>query len=201
MHGFISFEGIDGSGKTTQSKMLHQALHGDGYNAIWTREIGGTPVAESLRNIILHDDSLSARTELLMLMAARSEHIEKVIMPALELGQVVICDRFIESTAAYQGQELGIESIYQQHKQMFDNMLPQLTFFIDIDPKLAANRAEQRGEITKFELKKLQFSQKLRTIFLELANKYSQRIHIIDGNRTMDDIHAEVLSWVQDKLQ
>lgn len=195
MRGFISFEGIDGSGKTTQSKMLHQALISQGMEVIWTREIGGTDVAEALRDIILHDDSLSARTELLMLMAARSEHVEKVIMPALDSGKMVICDRFTESTAAYQGGALGVDLIYSQHQVMFGDIIPALTFFIDIDPELAASRAEERGDITKFERKKIEFSQNLRATFLELASKYPERIKVIDGNNSIDEIHQSILSF------
>lgn len=196
MQNFISFEGIDGSGKTTQSRMLCEALIKNGHKALWTREIGGTQVAESLREIILHDDSLSARTELLMLMAARSEHIEKVIAPALEAGQLVICDRFIESTAAYQGQALGVDFVYAQHEMMFPAFLPQLTFFIDIDPQLAADRANERGDITKFERREIEFSQKLRDIFLSIAEQYPERIKVIDGNRELQQIHQDIYNII-----
>ena len=196
MQNFISFEGIDGSGKTTQSRMLCEALIKNGHKALWTREIGGTQVAESLREIILHDDSLSARTELLMLMAARSEHIEKVIAPALEAGQLVICDRFIESTAAYQGQALGVDFVYAQHEMMFPAFLPQLTFFIDIDPQLAADRANERGDITKFERRKIEFSQKLRDVFLSIAEQYPERIKVIDGNRELQQIHQDIYNII-----
>jgi dTMP kinase len=131
MSKFITFEGGEGSGKTTQSKLLFEYLKSQNIKCIWTREIGGTEIAEKIRDIILHNE-IHIMTELLLVMAARKEHIENVILPALLGGVTVVCDRFIDSTLCYQGQSLGIAKVLGLHKEVFGDFFPDLTFFIDV---------------------------------------------------------------------
>lgn len=194
---FISFEGIDGSGKTTQSKKLANVLSGMGRDVVWTREIGGTVFAEKVRDIMLHDDQLSSETELMLVMAARSDHLEKLITPALTAKKMVICDRFIDSTVVYQGQALGSDIVFETHINLFGSAtFPTLTFFIDIPPEIAIDRTEQRGDNSKFERKDISFFHEARRQFLWLSSEHFERIIVIDGNRSEDEIHAEILKIV-----
>ncbi|MGC0372478.1 MAG: hypothetical protein DGJ47_001192, partial [Rickettsiaceae bacterium] len=153
MAKFITFEGGEGCGKSTQSKMLVDALKNKGLDVLHTREIGGTPLAEKIRDLIMQEDFLS-KSELFLIMAARCEHLNNVIIPALKKGIWVICDRFIDSTAAYQtiNSDLTKGDIYNLHQIMAPSstqILPDLTFFLDISPKEGMKRALSRGVVNK----------------------------------------------------
>lgn len=184
---FITFEGGEGSGKTTQSMLLHEHLITQGAGCLWTREIGGTPSAELIRKILLHEELLDV-TEILLVMAARFEHVEKVIKPALETGTTVICDRFLDSTMSYQDADLALKL----HKEIFDSFMPDITFFIDLKPGVALSRARSRGDGNKFEEKDIDFHQRVYDNFKELAERFKDRIIVIDGSGTKEDIHAKV---------
>jgi dTMP kinase len=186
---FITFEGIDGSGKSTQAKALVAALEAVGKPCIWTREPGGSTGAEAIRKLLVEGDPdrWSAETELLLFNAARRDHLEKTIAPALARGAVVVCDRFVDSTRVYQGVARGDlrELVDLMHKTMIKREA-DLTFIIDIDPEVSLNRglARKSGE-DRFEDMGLDFQKRLRAGFLDLAVQYPDRCHIIDGAQTV----------------
>ena len=210
---FITLEGGEGSGKTTQINTLAQTLENQGYEVILTREPGGTPEAESIRNLLVQRDggNWNAMAEVLMLFAARAMHIERLIKPALENGAVVICDRFTDSTIAYQGygRGLDIDKIKQIEQLSIDKFVPDITFILDIDVPTGLERAGHRlsqddkaGETEdRFERMDLSFHEKLREGFLEIARKDEERCYILNAAQSIDAISDEVRNIVLAKLQ
>lgn len=198
---FLSFEGIDGCGKSTQAKFLVAHFMAKGREVLRTREPGGSPGAEAIRGLLLTGDTdkWSAETELLLFTAARRDHLEKTIEPALAAGQMVICDRFADSTRVYQGATRGDlrTKVDQLHAAMIGRE-PDLTLIIDVDPKIALARglARNSGE-DRFEDFGLEFQEKLRTGFLKLTQEYPQRCRLVDGNRPAEAVFADVLALAQ----
>lgn len=198
---FISFEGIDGCGKSTQAKFLVAHFMAKGQEVLRTREPGGSPGAEAIRGLLLTGDTdkWSAETELLLFTAARRDHLEKTIEPALAAGQMVICDRFADSTRVYQGATRGDlrTKVDQLHAAMIGRE-PDLTLIIDVDPKIALARglARNSGE-DRFEDFGLEFQEKLRIGFLKLTQEYPQRCRLVDGNRPAEAVFADVLALAQ----
>ena len=201
---FITFEGIDGSGKSTQSRLLAGKLEAEGRTVVLTREPGGSPGAEDIRRLLVEGepDRWSAETEILLFTAARRDHLERRIAPALKDGQVVVCDRFADSTRVYQGATRGenramVDSL---HAQMIGTE-PDLTLIIDMDPDTALERglARDSGE-DRFEEFGADFQHKLRAGFLALAEEYPDRCVVIDGQRGADEVGADVLKVVLDRL-
>mgnify|MGYP006074191591 FL=1 len=198
---FLSFEGIDGCGKSTQAKFLVAHFMAKGQEVLCTREPGGSPGAEAIRGLLLTGDTdkWSAETELLLFTAARRDHLEKTIEPALAAGQMVICDRFADSTRVYQGATRGDlrTKVDQLHAAMIGRE-PDLTLIIDVDPKIALARglARNSGE-DRFEDFGLEFQEKLRTGFLKLTQEYPQRCRLVDGNRPAEAVFADVLALAQ----
>ncbi|MEJ6398541.1 dTMP kinase [Yoonia sp. 208BN28-4] len=193
---FITFEGIDGSGKSTQSRALAKVLADQGHDIVLTREPGGSPGAEEIRQLVLtgDPDRWSAETEILLFTASRRDHLEKTIEPALAAGKTVICDRFADSTRVYQGATRGDlrHTVDQLHTLMIGRE-PDLTFIIDMDPATALNRglARKSGE-DRFEDFGLGFQETLRHGFLALARAHPERCVLIDGNRDADAIATEI---------
>jgi dTMP kinase len=198
---FISFEGIDGCGKSTQAKLLAAHFSTEDQEIVRTREPGGSPGAEAIRELLLTGatDKWSAETELLLFTAARRDHLEKTINPALATGQMVICDRFSDSTRVYQGATRGDlrAKVDQLHEAMIGRE-PDLTLIIDVDPKIALARglARNSGE-DRFEDFGLEFQEKLRAGFLKLVQEYPLRCHLVDGNRPAEAVFADVLALAQ----
>ena len=198
---FLSFEGIDGCGKSTQAKFLVAHFMAKGREVLRTREPGGSPGAEAIRGLLLTGDTdkWSAETELLLFTAARRDHLEKTIEPALAAGQMVICDRFADSTRVYQGATRGDlrTKVDQLHAAMIGRE-PDLTLIIDVDPKIALARglARNSGE-DRFEDFGLEFQEKLRIGFLKLTQEYPQRCRLVDGNRPAEAVFADVLALAQ----
>lgn len=193
---FITFEGIDGSGKSTQAKALVATLETAGKPCIWTREPGGSEGAEAIRKLLVEGDPdrWSAETELLLFNAARRDHLEKTIEPALANGVTVVCDRYVDSTRVYQGvARANIREVVDLiHKTMIKRE-PDLTFIIDIDPEISLTRglARSSGE-DRFEDMGMDFQKRLRAGFLDLATQYPDRCHIIDGAQTMQAVQRAV---------
>ncbi len=193
---FVTFEGIDGSGKTTQSRRLAARLEADGHKVLTTREPGGSKGAEEIRRLLVEGDPdrWSPETEILLFTAARRDHLEKVIEPALSEGTMVICDRFADSTRVYQGATRG--DLRGKVDALHDLMIgrePDLTFLIEMDPETALRRglARQSGE-DRFEEFGAGFQTRLRDGFLALAEAAPHRFRVVDGNRSEDDVAAEI---------
>ncbi|APR98378.1 dTMP kinase [Wolbachia endosymbiont of Folsomia candida] len=191
---FITFEGIDGSGKTTQSKMLadyFKQIHGED-NVVLTREPGGTDFAEKIRGVLLKTD-IDPISELLLLVSMRYEHMKKLILPSLEIGKVVICDRFIDSTIAYQGYGLSVdlELIRKLHK-LLEIKLPDITFILDIDVDVGLSRAQDKN---KYEEMDVDFYNKARKGLKGIATKEPGRCYILTEIRTKNEneVHAEII--------
>ena len=201
---FITLEGIDGSGKSTQANALGRALNKNGNIAILTREPGGSVGAELIRKLLVEGDPnrWSPETEMLLFTAARRDHFEKTIRPALERGKIVISDRFADSTRVYQGATRGdLRALVDQLHQLMIGYEPDLTLIIDVDPQesLARGLARGSGE-DRFEDFGLDFQKKLRQGFLKLGNDFDKRCKIIDGTRSVEDISSEILTLVYNKL-
>ena len=201
---FITFEGGEGAGKTTQAKMLCEALEGAGIETLLTREPGGTFGAEAIRNLVLEgtSDRWSGMTELLLMYAARLDHMEKLIKPALERGVWVISDRFADSSLAYQGyaRGLGAEKVKAVHAAIMDEFEPDLTILFDIDPILAQKRVETRGEdLSRFDAESIAFHNTLREAFLNIAEENSERIFTVDAAASRDGVQTRILFAISQK--
>ena len=193
---FITFEGGEGGGKSTQAAHMAGYLRGKGLEVLETREPGGTPESEALRDLLVQGDPdrWSALSELLLITAARVEHVNRLIKPALAEGKWVICDRFADSTLAYQGiaGELGLELVEQLQKLAVGATAPDVTFLLDVRAEAGLQRAEKRGGAARFEKKGAAFHQTLRDGFLALANENPQRIVLIDGEDTFDNVWGQI---------
>lgn len=201
---FISFEGIDGSGKSTQARRLAAHLEGQGQSVVLTREPGGSPGAEDIRALVLEGeaDRWSPETELLLFTAARRDHLERTIRPALDAGQIVICDRFADSTRMYQGlRRDGLRALVDQLHDLMVGREPDLTVLIDMDPDVGLSRALSRnaGE-ERFESFGNDLQAKMRAGFLELAAEFPDRFVTIDGGRDMETVAADVTRTVMEWL-
>jgi dTMP kinase len=193
---FITFEGIDGSGKSTQARLLADHLRGQGREVVLTREPGGSAGAEEIRRLVLEGDPdrWSAETEILLFTAARRDHLERVIGPALDAGKIVISDRFADSTRMYQGLSRGdLRGTVDRLHQMMITREPDLTFLIDMDPEVGLARAKGRnGTEERFEDFGAGLQARMRDGFLALADEFPARFRVIDGNRPPEAVAAEV---------
>ena len=201
---FVTFEGIDGSGKSTQARLLAEHLQAAGHSVVPTREPGGSPGAEEIRKLVLEGDAdrWSAETELLLFTAARRDHLERLIEPALAAGSIVICDRFADSTRMYQGLSRGDlrAEVDALHRLMIGRE-PDLTVLIDMDPGKGLERALSRGGTEeRFESFGASLQAKMREGFLDLAREFSDRFVVIDGNRGIEAIAADVRAAVEPRL-
>lgn len=198
---FITFEGGEGAGKTTQAKRLSEALNAAGIETLLTREPGGTFGAEAIRELVLSGthDRWSGMTELLLMYAARIDHVEKLIRPALERGVWVISDRFSDSTMAYQGyaRGLGAERVKAVHAAIMEDVNPNITILFDMDPVLAMKRVETRGEeLSRFDSENIDFHKELRAAFLQIAADNKDRIHTVDAAAPRDAVQTRILSAI-----
>lgn len=200
----MTFEGIDGSGKSTQSRLLAGHLEAAGHDVVLTREPGGSPGAEDIRRLLVEGEPgrWSAETEILLFTAARRDHLERTIAPALEAGKIVICDRFADSTRVYQGATRGDlrATVDSLHSQMIGRE-PDLTLIIDMDPDVALERGLARGSgEDRFEDFGADFQHKLRAGFLALAQDFPKRTRLIDGTRGAQDVGRDIATLVDTYL-
>lgn len=192
---FISLEGVDGSGKSTQIQTTAAWLKEQGYEVLVTREPGGTATAEKIRDLVLDADvPLQPRTELLLYLAARAQHVAEVIKPALAAGRIVLCDRFVDSTLVYQGIVRGLDlcRIKELNEFASEELMPALTLLLDADPALLEERRRERGVTDRFEQEGLSFQKKLREGFLFLAEKEPERIKKVDALQVPEQVQAEI---------
>lgn len=203
---FISFEGIDGSGKSTIAKLVDEQLKKEGYQTVLTREPGGVKIAEDIRAIILdkNNTNLDDHTEALLFAAARRQHLKERILPALKENKIVLCDRFVDSSLAYQGggKHLGVNEVYNINIFATDNLLPDLTLLFDMDPQEALKRIDnnKEREVNRLDLEKLSFYETTRNTFLDLAKKYPTRIKIVDASKSIHEVLDEAMKIIKVKL-
>jgi dTMP kinase len=203
---FITFEGIEGSGKTTQIQMLSNHLEEQGLEHLLTREPGGTPIGDHIRRLVLnpaHND-MTPTCELLLYTAARAQHVEQVIRPALEQGRIVLCDRFTDATLAYQGYARGLPLGVIRHLHEIEvlSLRPNLTILFDIEAREALTRARSRDHTrsddeTRFEQEDLAFHERVRAGYLDLARREAGRFAVIDASGSVADVHPRVLAAIQ----
>ncbi|MGH9429810.1 MAG: dTMP kinase [Terriglobia bacterium] len=204
---FITFEGIDGSGKTTQLRLLHETLLKHGIDNVVAREPGGTEVGEAIRQILLHSGTqdLKPLSELLLYYASRHQNLCQNILPALEHGQWVLCDRYADASLAYQGYGRGVDLnfIEQLNQAVIGQKLPDLTFLIDLDPVVALVRARQRDQQRavdegRFEMESLNFFERVRQGYLTIARKSPGRFRVVSGNLSVEEAHQEIVRLVSE---
>ncbi|MEF9955978.1 MAG: dTMP kinase [Acinetobacter sp.] len=198
---FISFEGTEGVGKSTLIRKIHQYFEQQGKEVVLTREPGGTPLAEQIRSLLLavnHDEKMSHDTELLLMYAARAQHLQQVILPALDAGKIVLSDRFTDASFAYQcaGRGLSQEKL-QLLNQTFVSRMPNITFWLDAPIELGMTRARERGALDRFEQEKLSFFSKVRAGYETLWQAEPERIKRLDATQNADVVFEEALKYLK----
>ncbi|HOF53126.1 MAG TPA: dTMP kinase [Bacilli bacterium] len=204
---FITFEGPEGSGKTSAANEVIRILVARGYDVLYTREPGGTPIAEEIRNIILDkkNTALDARAEALLYAASRRQHLIEKVWPALKEGKIVISDRFLDSSLAYQGaaRKIGIENVLNINLFATEGTFPDLTLLFDITPEKGLERIaiNKKREVNRLDLEALEFHRQVRETFLELAKKYQERYVVIDASKTLPEVVGVALNVILDRLE
>ena len=203
---FITLEGPEGSGKTTAVNAAVRELEKLGYSIVRTREPGGTPIAEQIRNVILDkaNTAMDPRTEALLYAASRRQHLVEKVWPAVKEGKIVICDRYLDSSLAYQGgaRGLGIENILNINMFATEGTFPDLTLLFDIDPEVGLARiaANASREVNRLDLEKLDFHKNVRNTFLDLAKRYPDRFVIIDASKSQEEVAKATLDVILARL-
>lgn len=212
---FVTFEGLDGCGKSTQLEKLATVLRNEGISVVTTREPGGTPTGEKIRNVLLDSGTagLSPYAELALMFASRAQHIKEIIQPALANGSVVLCDRFTDSSEAYQGggRKLGSEPVLDLHRVLCGNLQPDLTILMDSEVAASVERARRRnktkvsengqGDENRFEQESRAFFGRVRSTYLAIAQREPQRVVLIDARGPAEQTHVKILETVRQKLK
>ena len=204
---FITFEGGEGSGKSSALKLLDERLRNEGYQTVLTREPGGTPIAEQIRNVILDkaNTKMDSRTEALLYAASRRQHLVEKVWPALKEGKIVLCDRYLDSSLAYQGgaRGLGIDNVLNVNAFATEGTFPDLTLLFDIEPEKGLERIAKNAsrEVNRLDLEKIEFHRGVRATFLELAKRYSDRFVIIDASKPLDQVVQDVYDAVMTRMK
>lgn len=203
---FITFEGPEGSGKTTIANIVVKRLEELKLPVIYTREPGGSQIAEQIRKILLkrNNTSMDKLTEALLFAASRRQHLVEKVLPAIEKGEIVICDRFIDSSLAYQGyaRDIGIQKVMDINLFATEGMLPDLTIYFDIDSELGLSRIDKDNnrEVNRLDLERLEFHKLVRQGYLEVLKLYPKRIVMIDASRSIEEVSEEVLNIILAKI-
>lgn len=195
---FLTLEGAEGVGKSTNIEFITDHLRNRGIDFVLTREPGGTLIAERVRDLLLgvSEEPMSELTELLLVFAARAQHIDRLIEPALAQGKWVICDRFTDATFAYQGggRGLSVETIEQLQTLVQDSLRPDLTIILDLDPSIGMERANNRGELDRFEQEQISFFTRVRQTYLDIAAAEPARCTVIDASKPLEEVKADLLA-------
>ena len=203
---FITFEGPDGAGKSTIIKLVHEKLLQDGFNIVLTREPGGTPIAEKIRDIILDNSNqaLDARTEALLYAASRRQHLVEKIWPALKEGKIVLCDRFLDSSLAYQGggRNLGVENVLNINLFATENTYPDLTLFFDVSPEVGLARVskDKKRVADRLDNENENFHDKVYKTFKEIIEQSKNRIVVIDASKSIDEVVETTYKIIKERL-
>ena len=204
---FVTIEGPEGSGKTTIGKKIVEKLIASGYEVIYTREPGGIEIAEQIRNVILDvkNTNMDPRTEALLYAASRRQHLIEKIVPALKDNKIIICDRFVDSSLAYQGhaRKLGIDNVYEINKFAIDTLMPDLTLLFDIDPKLGLERinANKLREVNRLDLEQLEFHTLVREGFLKIQSREPNRIKIVDASKSIEEVFNAAYQLIEEAIR
>ena len=197
---FISFEGTEGVGKTTLIRKIYEHLEQQGQQVVLTREPGGTPMAEQIRSLLLsvnHEESMSNDTELLLMYAARAQHLQQVIMPALTEHKTVLCDRFTDASFAYQCAGRGLsQSKLQLLNENFVSHMPDITFWLDAPIETGMSRARERGALDRFEQEKVTFFEKVRAGYQQLWEQYPERVKRLDATQSPEQVFTQALQYL-----
>lgn len=198
---FISFEGTEGVGKTTLIRRIYDDFVAQGKEVVLTREPGGTPMAEQIRSLLLavnHEEAMCNDTELLLMYAARAQHLAQVILPALKAGKIVLCDRFTDASFAYQCAGRGLsEAKLNLLNDNFVARMPDVTFWLDAPIELGMNRARERGALDRFEQEKVSFFEKVRSGYETLWQHHSQRMKRLDATQAPEQVFAQAMAELQ----
>ena len=203
---FVTFEGGEGSGKSTVLKRVDALLREEGYETVLSREPGGTPISEEIRNVILDrkNTNMDPRTEALLYAASRRQHLVEKIWPALKEGKIVLCDRFLDSSLAYQGgaRGLGIDEILKVNEYATEGTLPDLTILFDIEPEkgLARIAANQGREVNRLDLEKISFHEGVRATFQSLAKRFPERYVVIDASQSLENVVSDAYKAIKSRL-
>lgn len=203
---FVTFEGGEGSGKSTVLKQVNEILLSEGHSTLLTREPGGTPISEQIRNVILDkaNTAMDPRTEALLYAASRRQHLVEKIWPALKEGKIVLCDRFLDSSLAYQGgaRGLGMDEILEVNRYATEGQFPDITLFFDLDPSIGLQRiaANAGREVNRLDLEKMAFHEKVRASFQKLASLYPERYVTIDASQPLEKVVEDSLKAIKARL-
>ena len=203
---FVTFEGGEGSGKSTVLKQVNEILLSEGHSTLLTREPGGTPISEQIRNVILDkaNTSMDPRTEALLYAASRRQHLVEKIWPALKEGKIVLCDRFLDSSLAYQGgaRGLGMDEILEVNRYATEGQFPDITLFFDLDPSIGLQRiaATAGRDVTRLDLERMTLHEKVRASFQKLASLYPERYVTIDASQPLEKVVEDSLKAIKAKL-
>lgn len=204
---FITLEGTEGSGKSSAMEIVYKRLIEEGYSLVKTREPGGTPISEQIRNVILDkgNTAMDGRTEALLYAASRRQHLVEKIWPSLKEGKLVFCDRYLDSSLAYQGfaRELGIEEVLNINLFATENTFPDLTLLFNLDPQIGLERIskDKDREVNRLDLEKLSFHQKVHQGYLLLANRYPDRIKVIDASLPLERVAEITYQIIKEKIK
>ena len=201
---FITLEGIEGAGKSTVIDFIENFITSSGYDVVKTREPGGTAIGEQIREILLNknNDKLTDDTELLLIFAARAQHLSEIILPNLTSNKIVLCDRFIDASYAYQGAGRGIEQskINLLENWVMPDIKPDLTFLLDLDPKIAFERTNKRSDADRFESEDIHFFEKIRQYYLERAENEPERFRVINSELSLEAVQEQIKNILKDMV-